>query len=55
MKRHVLLAAAVSSLLLATPALAQSDTTQSTANSQAAIQQASQVTKAADFVSMAAM
>lgn len=56
MKRHVVLAAAVSSLLLATPALAQSDTTQQpTANSEAAIQQASQVTRAADFVNMAAM
>lgn len=54
MNRH-LLAAAAAGLLLATPALAQSDTTAPSANSEAAIQQLSQVTRAQDFVTLAAM
>lgn len=62
MKRQFLLATGVVGLLLATPALAQTDTTtttttatQPTANSEAAIQQMSQVTTAKDFVTFAAM
>lgn len=56
MNRHVLLATAMAGLLCITPALAQSDTAgQPTANSEAAIQQMSQVTTAQDFVTFAAM
>lgn len=61
MKRHFLLATAMAGLVLTTPALAQTDTTtsttaaQPTANSEAAVQQMSQVTTAQDFVTFAAM
>jgi putative membrane protein len=54
MLRHSLLATAVAGLLLATPAMAQTATTP-TPNSEAAVQQMSQVTKAQDFVTFAAM
>lgn len=56
MKRFLM--AATAAVLLATPALAQSSsnsTTATTDNSQAAIQQASQVRDAQDFINMAAM
>lgn len=58
MTRQLLLASALAGLLIATPALAQDTTStasQPTANSQAAIQQMSQVTTAQDFVALAAM